>query len=211
MDTLPEFYIADAGHRIDAPTYEALTQCYIIMASDETGQVGPTLIEPGHHFSTDQTPSDAWKPLNKAAGEALERWHAKQPGDPSQQKITQEDMNEAAYQLRPREGDELISKEQWQQNVLLLASRLAEKRRDERRPVNPAVRPMRQGDQAPMPFSAHSQGYPMEAGRAPPAASVAPPSANAPRQRRPGQRPAPNPGLPLANATSTDTPQSATG
>jgi hypothetical protein len=197
------------GHRIEAPTYEALVQCYIIMASDETGQVGPTLIEPGHHFSTDQTPSEAWKPLNRAANEAIENWRAKQPGNAAAQKITQEDMNEAAYQLRPREGDEMISKEQWQANVLLLASRLAEQRRGQINPVKPAVRPMRQGDQAPMPFSAHSQGYPMEAGRAPPANSVAPPSPNAPRQRRPGQKL--QSGLPLANANTTDTPQNATG
>ncbi len=210
MLDLPDFYIADDGHKIEAPTYEATVQCYIVMASAETGQVGPTLIEPGEHFSTSDTPSDAWKPLNKAAGEKLEQWHAKQPGDAAQQKITQEDMNEAAYQLRPREGDDLISKEQWQQNVLLLASRLAEKRRDERQPVKAAVRPMRQGDQAPMPFSATAQGYPMEAGRAPPASSVNAPGANAPRQRRPGARP-PQSGLPLANANSTDSPNQATG
>jgi hypothetical protein len=209
LDTLPDFYITDDGHKLEAPTYEALVQCYIIMASDETGQVGPTLIEPGHHFSTDQTPSEAWKPLNKAAGEALDRLRAKTPRS-GPEGISQEDMNEAAYQLRPREGDEMISKEQWQANVLLLASRLAEKRRGERGTVKPAVRPMRAGDQAPMPFSATSQGYPMEAGRAPPANSVNAPAANAPRQRRPGQR-APQSGLPLANANPTDTPQNATG
>ena len=208
-DALPEFYIADGGHRIDAPTYEAMMQCYIIMASDETGQVGPTLIEPGHHFSTDQTPSDAWKPLNRAAGEALDKWHSKMPRSGAAA-IPQECINEAAYQLRPREGEETISKDQWWANVMLLASRLAEQRRGQLGAVNPAVRPMRQGDQAPMPFAATSQGYPMEAGRAPPAASVAPPSPNAPRQRRPGQRPPQN-GLPLANANVTDSPQNATG
>jgi hypothetical protein len=209
MDTLPEFYIADGGHRIEAPTYEALTQCYIIMASDETGQVGPTLIEPGHHFSTDQTPSDAWKPLNKAAGDALERWHATMPRSGAAA-IPQECINEAAYTLRPKEGDEMISKDQWWGSVMLLASRLAETRRGQLHPVNAAVRPMRQGDQAPMPFSSHSQGYPMEAGRAPPAASVAPPSPNAPRQRRPGQR-TPQPQMPLSNSNATDSPSSATG
>jgi hypothetical protein len=209
LDTLPDFYIADGGHKIDAPTYEALTQCYIIMASDETGQVGPTLIEPGHHFSTDQTPSEAWKPLNKAAGDMLERHRNSIPMNGANT-IPQECITEASFQLRPRDGDEMISKDQWWANVMLLASRLADQRRGQVRPVHAAVRPMRAGDQAPMPFSAHSQGYPMEAGRAPPASSVAAPSPNAPRQRRPGQR-QPQTGLPLANANVTDTPQNATG
>ena len=209
IDAIPEFYIADGGHKIEAPTYEALTQCYIIMASDETGQVGPTLIEPGHHFSTDGTPSDAWKPLNRAAVEAIARWHSTMPIG-SANTIPQECITEASFQLRPKEGEEMISKEQWWANVMLLASRLADQRRGQLRPVTAAVRPMRQGDQAPMPFSAHSQGYPMEAGRAPPAASVAPPSASAPRQRRPGVR-TPQSGLPLSNATTTDSPQNATG
>ena len=208
MENLPEFYIGDENQRISAPTYEALQQCYIVMASAETGQVGPTLIEPGEHFSTDQVPCHAWRPLNRQAGVQMQRWLDSLSLDSGLTRIPQECINEAAFKNRPREGDPELTREQWWAQVMRDAAELAAKRRGEIGQMRPAVRPMRQGDQSPMPFVSTSPAYPTDVGRAPPAQSVAP-GPNAPQRRTPQKARQGN--LAMPNANETPSPSSAAG
>lgn len=120
---LPEFYVADGGHRIVQPTWQAASQLYIVMASAETGQTGPTLIEPGEHFTSELTPSHAWLPLNHAAQVRMDEWVASLPADGKG--ISQELITQAAYQMRPREGEPEIPHQQWWAAVLKLASAMA--------------------------------------------------------------------------------------
>jgi hypothetical protein len=204
-ETIPEHYIADDGHRIAAPTYEALMQCQLIMASAETGQTGPTLIEPGEHFTTESIPCQQWKPLNRAAGERMEAWLASLPMDGKN--IPQELISEAAYQLRPREGDEEFPIAQWWPHVLRLAAKLADTRRGRVAAPTPGFRPMA-ANVSPMPFASTSSAYPSEAGRAPVAQqqpqNTAGMTARAQRQQR-GAKPA----MPGANVTPT--PSTAAG
>jgi len=124
---LPEFYITDDGHKVSAPTYEAVSACYMVMTSAETGQTGPTRIEPGEHFTSERAPCHAWMPLNRAAGENYERWLSTLPVDGKG--VSQELITEAAYTLRPREGDPDFPHDVWWSNVMKLAVTLAEKRR----------------------------------------------------------------------------------
>jgi len=125
---LPEFYIADDGQKVAAPTYEAISPCFLVMTSAETGQTGPTRIEPGEHFTCERAPSHAWMPLNRAAGENYQRWLASLPVNTKG--VTQEHITEAAYTLRPREGDPEFPHDVWWAHVMQLAATLAEKRRN---------------------------------------------------------------------------------
>lgn len=203
-ETIPEHYIADDGHRIAAPTYEALMQCQLIMASAETGQTGPTLIEPGEHFTTELIPCHQWKPLNRAAAERMEAWLASLPDGGNN--IPQELISEAAYELRPRDGDPEFPMEQWWPHVLRLAAKKAEARRGRIATPTAGFRPMAQ-NQLPMPFAAMSSAYPTEAGRAPPAQQQPQNTVGmAARAQRQGRA---KPAMPGANVTPT--PSTAAG
>jgi hypothetical protein len=131
---LPEFYITDDGQKVAAPTYEAMATCYMPMTSVETGQTGPTRIEAGEHFTSERAPSHAWRPLNRAAGENYQKWLASLP--PDGKGVPQDLITQAAYMLRPREGDPEFPIEMWWPKVLQLASQLHDKQR-----VNGAVNP----------------------------------------------------------------------
>jgi hypothetical protein len=200
MSELAEQYISDDGRRIVVPTYEALAKCQIILASAETGQVGPTVVEPGEHFSTEAVPCHQWKPLNAAADERFNQWLDSLPLDGAKN-VTLEHITEAARMLAPRAGDPEFSHQEWSKQVAALATKLAEKRRTELKP-SVGFRPMAP-NAPPMPFAAMSPSYPMETGRAPAAQQVAP---GAPRRTAPGK---PKPAMPGANVT--DTPASAAG
>jgi hypothetical protein len=198
-ENLPEFYISDDGQRIAEPMYEALTQCQMNMTSAETGQTGPTLIEVGEHFKTADIPCHQWRPLNRAAGERIEQWIASLPLDGKN--IPQELITEAAYQLRPREGDPEFPMEQWWPQVLRLAAKMADAKRG-RAPM-PTVGFRSIGPNTPpMPFSSMSSAYPTEAGRAPSAAQHQPqnPANAAARARAARVRP------PMPNATPASSP-----
>lgn len=196
-DDLPDDYLVldDNGRvaaRIAQPTYEALTQIQIIMT--DNGHTGPTLVEAGAHFTTDATPAHQWLPLNKAAAKKKEDWIGKLPLNGND--IPQELINEAAFTLRPREGDPEFPMEAWWPAVLQLAARLAEKRRGRlTQPMAPGFRPVAPSA-PPMPFAITSMN-PAEAGMAPPGTATAP--ANAPRRH---QRGTPKPAMPNANVTS---------
>lgn len=198
-ENLPEFYIADDGQRIDQPAYEALTQCYFSMASAETGQTGPTLVEVGEVFWSDGIPCDQWRPLNRAAAEKIEAWKASQPL--SGQTIPQELITEAAYEMRPREGDPEFAMEQWWPLVLRLAAKKAEAKRGRMPMPTVGFRPIGR-DVPPMPYASMSAAYPTEAGRAPAAQHVPQnPAHAAARARATRVRP------PMPNATPAQGPQ----
>ena len=199
-DNLPEFYISDDGARIVQPTYEALMQCQLIMASAETGQVGPTLIEVGEVFTTDSVPCHQWRPLNRAAGDKFDQWIASLPLDGKN--IPQELITEAAYQLRPREGDPEYPMEQWWPLVLRLAAKMADAKRGRAPMPTVGFRPMAPNT-PPMPFSSMSSAYPTEAGRAPGAAQHQPqnPANTAARARAARVRP------PMPNTAPAQGPQ----
>ena len=123
----------------------------------------PDLVEAGEHFVTDATPCHAWHPLNRAAGERYEQWLASLPGVGQ---IPQELLTEAAYRLRPREGDPEFPMDQWWPHVLRLAGKLAEERRGHVAPPKPGYRPITPNT-LPMPFAAMGPAMPSEPGRAP--------------------------------------------
>lgn len=168
-DNLPEFYVGEGG-RTAAPTYEALSQCHMVMQSAETGQTGPTLVEAGEHFTSDKTPNHQWLPLNRAAGERMDRWLASLPT--SGKNLTMEEISEAAHAMRPRVGEPEIPHDMWWPAVMKYASTLKERRSGgPEMAVRPAVA-HRPGQQAMpvMPFASSGPGAPMEVGRAPQAA-----------------------------------------
>lgn len=123
---LPEFYVTADGQRVDAPTYVTTGQCQILMASPENGAIGPTLVEPGEVITTEMVPNQNLQPLNRAAGERIDDWIASLPIDG--QGLTQADISEAAYLMRPREGEKELPHEQWYPAMLKAAWALKEKR-----------------------------------------------------------------------------------
>lgn len=200
QEPLPEYYITDDRQRVAKPTYEALAQCQIIMVGDN-GIPGPTLIEPGEHFTTDAVPNDQWLPLNRAAGERYDAWKASLPS--TGQGVTQMDISEAAYMMRPREGEPELPHIQWHAAVLQLAARLAEKRSGGgMRVPQPAMAHRPGGSKQPvMPFVSHGSAMPSQVGQPGPQDApqrVAGPDAA--RRSRPGARPA----TPLANSAASD-------
>jgi hypothetical protein len=162
-EQLPEVFVSDDGRRVSAPTYEALSQVQLILASAETGQAGPTLLEVGEIFTSDAVPSHAWLPLNRAAGEKFEAWVNSLPLDGKN--IPQELITEAAFQLRPREGDPEFPMDQWWPHVLRLAAKMADEKRGKVAKVTPGFRPMAPNT-PPMPFASTGPIAP-DPGRAP--------------------------------------------
>lgn len=207
MNDLPEFYHADDGQRVAKPTYEALMQCQILMTSAETGLTGPTVVQPGEHFTTDAVPNHQWLPLNRAAGERYEHWFASLP--PDGKGLTQADITEAAYAMRPREGETEMPHEVWWPAVLKYAVTMKEKRQgNAQMGVRPAVGQRPSTPQMPvMPFAATGQAMPLDAGRPPAGAEHQPQSqANAAQRARRARVTSPMPGT-----LPSESPQQATG
>lgn len=201
-DDIPEVYLAtdDKGHvvgRITQPTYEALVPCQIVMT--DNGHTGPTRIEAGEVFTTDALPCEAWQPLNKAAAKRKEEWRRSLPTTGAN--VSQEDINQAAYELRPREGQDPIPQHLWWPTVLRNAEEIAKKRRGQLGSVAPGYRPTPTAA-PPMPFAITSSN-PAEAGMAPPGSQQ--PPANAPRRQQKNQRPA------MSGANVTNSPSQAAG
>jgi hypothetical protein len=204
-ENLPEFYLTEDRQQVAAPTYEAAMQCYMVMQSAETGQVGPTLVEPGEVFTTEETPNHQWIPLNRGAARRIDEWLASLPVTGAN--IPQEIITEAAYQMRPREGEPVLTTEQWWPAVLKLAAQMADRKRlnipqrAQRMATRPGFTP-----QSPMPFTG-SMAQP-EPGRPPVQPSATQQLNLQPQaQRQRGKAPA----APLANAQPTPSPQSAAG
>ena len=202
-EPLPEHYVTDDRQRLATPTYEALAQCQIIMTSAETGITGPTLIEPGEIFSTEAAPCKDWKPLNHAAGERYDIWLNSLPVNG--QGIAQGDITEAAYIMRPREGEAEIPHDQWWSAVMKLAGTLRDKRQGNtlRVPL-PAQAHRPGGAKVPvMPFAAGGAVVsPDLIGRAPD---------NAPRQHLPGTAQRRRPQSPMPNSSPSNSPAQTTG
>ena len=179
-----------------------LTQCYVMLA--DNGQVGHSLMEAGSELISDDIPAHTWEPLNSAAAVRKQQWIDSLPLDGKN--IAQEHINEAAYTLRPREGDPEFPIEQWWPNVLRLAAKIADKGKVRTAPMAPGYRPVRP-DAPPMPFASVSSAYPTEAGRAPPSYAVQP-NANATVRTRAKPQP---PKTPMPGANVTSSPGQATG
>jgi hypothetical protein len=207
-EDLPEFYVGESG-RTAVPTYEARMPCHMVMKSIETGQTGPTLVEEGERFTTDNTPCHQWMPLNRAAGERYDRWLASLPV--AGRNLSMEDISEAAHAMRPREGEPVIDHREWWGIVMKYAVTMKERRSGgsvmTSRPAvmhRPGDRPM-----PVMPFASSGPGAPMEVGRAPEAAPAVhqpqSPEAGALRARK--ARVAP----PMPGTLAGETPQQTAG
>lgn len=205
---LPEYYVADGGHRIAAPTYQAAAQLYMVMASAETGQTGPTLIEPGEHFTSELTPCHQWIPLNQAALARMEEWIESLPVDGKG--IPQELITEAAYRMRPREGEPDLPHIQWWAAVMKLAATMAGGNGRMVPKVRPAVT-YRPGQAPPpiMPFASQGPGGPPpEPGRAPqPAAQHQPQNPHDQARAARRQKVA----APMPNTLPSESPQTVAG
>lgn len=151
MNDLPEAYVIE-GHVVTAPTYITIGQCQMLMQSPENGLVGPTLVEPGEILTTEMVPNQHLQPLNRAAGERYETWLASLPQDGAG--LTQAEITEAAYMMRPREGEKEIPHDQWWGAVMKAAWAIKEKRSRNVPRVAPAHM-HRPGQNLPvMPFAA---------------------------------------------------------
>lgn len=199
QEPLPEFYLTDDRQRISRPTYEALAQCQIIMVG-ENNIPGPTLVEPGEVFTTDAVPNHQWFPLNRAAGERYDAWIAALPA--SGAGLSQAEITEAAYMMRPREGEPEIPHDQWWGAVMKLAATMKDKRQGNApRVPQPA---QRQGGQRAtvMPFVSHGTTMPGNVGQ--------PGPQDAPQRVATGDagtrrvRPAAKPASPLSNSNPSD-------
>jgi hypothetical protein len=207
-DDLPEFYVADGGARIAEPTYQAATQLYITMVSADTGQAGPTLVEPGEHFTSQAIPSHQWIPLNRAANERVEEWIAALPVDGKG--IPQELITEAAYRMRPREGEPELPHTQWWAAVMKLAATMAGGAGRMVPKPRPAVAHRPGAPVLPiMPFASQGPGAaPPMPGRAPePAAQHQPQNPHDVARAARRQRVAP----PMPNTLPSESPQTVAG
>lgn len=197
-EPLPESYMTDDRQRVVKPTYEALAQCQIIMVG-ENGIPGPTLVEPGEHFTTEAIPNHQWLPLNRAAGERFEAWVNSLPA--SGAGLTQADITEAAYAMRPREGEPEIPHDQWWGAVMKYAGAMKERRQGGAMRVPQPAQPHRAGGNKMqvMPFVSHGTAMPAEVGQ--PGPQDAPQrvaGAEVARRGRPGAK------SPLANSAASD-------
>lgn len=190
---LPEFYVLDERTRINAPTYEALKPCQIILTSAETGITGPTRIEAGEIFSTEAVPCEQWLPLNRAAGERMQAWITSLPV--SGKGLTQDEISEAAFAMRPREGEPEIPHAQWWQSVMKYAYAAKEKRGGTQLPLPRGGVALRPGaTMAPMPFTSSQGVTPVEVGRAPAQQAASDPGNGAKRARDNVRQKGPMPG-----------------
>ena len=203
FDDLPEYYLTDdrPPQRIAKATYEALAQCQIIMQSAETGVTGPTMVEPGEVFVTDGVPNHQWLPLNRAAGERYQNWLSSLPQ--SGNGLTQAEITEAAYIMRPREGEAELPHEQWWPAVLKMAASLKDKRQGNSLRIPQPAQQVRAGAPKPvMPFMTAGPSVPAEPGRAPVQADHArqlQSQGDGARRARPAR-----PAAPLSNASPSE-------
>jgi hypothetical protein len=206
-EDLPEFYKGEGGTKTADPVYEALSPCQIMMTSSETQQTGPTRVETGEHFSSQAYElSYAWKPLNKAAGERMERWLDSLPVGGGKSPLTLEEITEAAHALRPQYGEEDLDHKEWHYAVMKHALALREQRSGRlRMPPQPA-RDMRGGPLPIMPFASQGQHRnDLEYGRPAPAQHMPQmPEHGERRARRARVQP------PMPGALPTDSPQDQT-
>jgi hypothetical protein len=200
IDELPEYFVTDdrPPRRIADPAWEALAQCQILMQG-ENGVVGPTLIEPGEVFVSNAVPNHQWLPLNRAAGERFASWTASLPAN--SEGLTQSEITEAAYMMRPREGEPEIPHDQWWPRVLKLAVTLKERKIGGMKVPQPA-QAIRAGVARPvMPFMTAGANVPPDPGRAPVGAEAQRQVAgDAARRTRASKSAQP----PLANASASE-------
>ncbi len=169
-EDLPEVYVGEGGTRTTDPVYEALAKCQIMLTSAETGQTGPTLVEAGEHFADNTDfPSHAWKPLNRAAGEKMERWLESLPAGGGKAPLTLEEITEAAHHMRPKHGEEELNHKEWHYAVMKHALALRDQRAGRlSAPPAPAVGMTNRGQMPIMPFASQGQHHnDMEYGRPP--------------------------------------------
>lgn len=202
-DELPEAYLTAENQHVVAPTYELLGDCHMPMYSADTGQTGPTLVLAGEVITSELTPSHAWRPLNRAAGERMEIWLSRLAAMPgSSQGFSMDEIAEAATAMRPRSGEPELPHDQWWAAVMKYAAGIKEKRKGISSPANPVShRPGHSANLPVMPNAAIGSGGHVNPGGPPPnvATHQPDPARQAQRQRRAATTPA-MPGVMPANS-----------
>lgn len=139
---LPEQYRADDGEMVSEPCWRLAADGFYGDTHWLQGSVLVANIVPNHHMI----------PLNKSAGEAMERWVSSLPLNSAG--LKDEDIIEASYMMGSRADIPGMTKQQWQIAMVKLALELKAKREGssglrlpELQGVRPAVRP----DAPPMP------------------------------------------------------------
>lgn len=152
MHDLPEAVYIE-GRSIKAPLYKLLGP---IQADD-------TYYEAGEIISTSMCPNEAMEPMNRAAGDNVEKWYLSLPANGN---VRTEDYMAAAMEMRPKVGDQEISHDEWIAAVRQRA--LTIRAKAEGRPVEdlmPARITKPSGDIPPMPNVQINSGQAMQAPR----------------------------------------------
>lgn len=138
---LPEAYRSDSGEMVVAPCWRLLAPGYYGETYWLDGEILTMDIPPNHHM----------EPLNKAAGERLVAYMQSLPLNGSG--LKDEDLLEAAFMLRPREGEKELTHDQHAQALIKLALQLKAKREGTGRlkiPELQGVRPVNSAGAPPM-------------------------------------------------------------
>ena len=139
---LPDYYRADSGEDVAEP-------CWKLLAD---GYYGDTLWLSGEIITARMTPNHHLEPLNRAAGIMMSDWLNSLPVGSAG--LRDEDLIEASYMLRPREGVPEMTHEQFSSAMIKLARNLKDKRegREQRQlPELYGVRSAARPGAAPMP------------------------------------------------------------
>lgn len=142
FDHLPAAYIADSGEQVTAPAWRLLAD----------GYYGDTHWLQNEILVMDMTPNHHLEPLNQAAALRMIDWLSSLPLNGAG--LKEEDMVEASYMLRPREGVPEMTHDQYSRAVVKLALELKAKREGTgalRMPELQGVRPANRPDAPPMP------------------------------------------------------------
>lgn len=124
---LPKVYVTSDGSQIADPVYRLLAQ----------GYYDDVLWPEGEILATHMIPNHQMQPLNRAAGEKFTDFIASLP-DADGVTLRVEDLVEAATMLRPKEGEPMVSSEDWGRAVRKLAIRVQEDRIARQRPQIPS-------------------------------------------------------------------------
>src|SRR5689334_15473753 len=112
---LPAAYMSPEGEPVTDPVYKLAGDCYI---DDMYWPEGDTII-----FHA--TPNQSMVPLNAAAQENMTKWLVSLPGAGN---ARHEDLIQAAMELRPKEGEDVMAFEEYQLAVLKRALAIRAKR-----------------------------------------------------------------------------------
>jgi hypothetical protein len=141
FDNLPDVYVSDSGDNISTPVWRLLAP----------GFYGDTYWLDGEILAMDIAPNHHLEPLNKAAGVRMVQWLNSLPLQSAS--LRDEDLIEASFMLRPREGVPEMTHQQFSHAIIKLALELKAKREGGqlRMPELQGVRPASKSSAPPMP------------------------------------------------------------